>query len=363
MQSGRQHSLERRCIDAALTGAFSARLPAGTAVFVNCESSTPHIERADCPLLARAADRFNLVFELTERSLLTDPHDLLRKVAALRSDGFAVALDDVGANLSSLALLDVIAPDVIKLDLAVVQSRCRYDQARTWATVLADHERAGAVILAEGIETEEHLQRALALGATLGQGFMFGRPRPLDACGRGVTAWTPAVRANQSLPDAGSPFDALARQVPAHRQGKAAVLALSRYLEQQVFVAPDPPMVLTSLQRTEFFSGVTRDRYHRLAALAPLVAVLGRDVAEDLGSGVRGVQFCSEDPLNREWIVLTLGANVAAALVAREVADDDRPGRDANRCFDVLLTNDRALVTEAARMLLGRMAAGTCTTD
>ncbi len=40
----------------------------------------------------------------------------------------------------------------------------------------AQAERTGALILAEGIETEEHHRFAVELGATLGQGWLFGRP-------------------------------------------------------------------------------------------------------------------------------------------------------------------------------------------
>ena len=49
--------------------------------------------------------------------------------------------------------------------------------------VNAHAERTGAVVLAEGIETEEHLATARALGATLGQGWYFGRPGPGAAPG------------------------------------------------------------------------------------------------------------------------------------------------------------------------------------
>ncbi|MCU1694128.1 MAG: diguanylate phosphodiesterase [Mycobacterium sp.] len=38
------------------------------------------------------------MFELTERGLLAHPHALLAEVTALRADGFAIALDDVGAH-------------------------------------------------------------------------------------------------------------------------------------------------------------------------------------------------------------------------------------------------------------------------
>ncbi len=46
-------------------------------------------------------------------------------MAALRAAGLAIALDDVGANPDSLVLLDVVGPDVVKLDMRLVQSQPR----------------------------------------------------------------------------------------------------------------------------------------------------------------------------------------------------------------------------------------------
>lgn len=354
--TGRGPELERLCIEAAINSARTAGLPAGSTLFVNSEAATPHVGRARDGMLSRGAESFRLVFELTERSLLEDPPALLSKVAALRSDGFAIALDDVGAQQESLALLDVISPEVIKLDLALVQSQPRYQQARTWAAVLAHHESAGAVVLAEGIETAEHLQRALALGASLGQGFMFGHPSPLTAHAHEGIGSLATFRREHPPFVAGSLFDAVVGSVSTRIERKDTVLALSRYFEQQAADAIDPPMVLAAVQRAAFFSGDTRKRYLELAGTSPLVVVFGNGVQGDLGSGVRGVPFDSHDPLNSEWIVITLGANTAAALIAREHdADGKRSRVDGNRLFEVAITNDRALVTAAARNLLSRM--------
>jgi EAL domain-containing protein (putative c-di-GMP-specific phosphodiesterase class I) len=349
---GGDAALERKAIDAAIDAALTADLPTGSAVLINCEATTPHITCAEDPVLARGADRLRLIFELTERSLLTHTANLLRKVADLRADGFAIALDDVGANVASLALLDVIAPDIIKLDMGVVQSLPRYQQARTWAAVLAHHERAGATILAEGIETAEHLRRARALGATLVQGFMFGHPAPLTAGRRDVSPWPAPERPPYVDPGTGSLFDLVASD-QTRRERKDTVLALSRYLERQAADSTDPPMVLTALQRAEFFSGSTRRHYHHLAAMAPLVVVFGQDLPADLGQGIRGVPLTSDDPLGSHWVVLFLGANIAAALIAREVLDG--ADGDGERLFDVALTNDRTRVTTAAWTLLTRM--------
>lgn len=360
--TGRAAQLERQCIEAAIIGARDGGLARGSTLFINCEATAPFLSRSDSPILADGADRFQVVFEVTERSLLSHLPDLLRKVVALREEGFAVAFDDVGTDMNALALLDVLAPDVIKLDLSLVQSRTHYEQARTWAAVLAHHERSGAHVLAEGIETAEHLQRALALGATLGQGFRFGRPGPLSH-GASTGAPCPPIRTQHPCVDFGSPFDVAAsgrggtRRVSTpltvRRHRKDTVIALSRYLEQQALDATDPPMVLVALQRAEFFAGETRSALEHLAGHSPLVAVFGRDVADDLGCGIWGVRFGRDDVLHRQWIVLALGANTATALLCQEVAD--RHDTTDDQFFDVSSSNDRTLVTGVARQLLSRM--------
>ena len=234
------------------------------------------------PDLARGADQFQVVFEVTERGLLAHPPDLLRKVVALREEGFAIALDDVGTDVNALALLDVLAPDVIKLDLSLVQSRTHFQQARTWAAVLAHHELAGTRVLAEGIETAEHLQRALALGATLGQGFRFGRPGPLSRDAITSAPWPP-IRTQHPCVDFGSPFDAVTGLEAATYVAKPSTASRHRKdtssrcpgPSNEAIDARDPPMVLAALQRAEFFTGETRSHLELLAEHSPLVAVFG----------------------------------------------------------------------------------------
>ena len=118
-----------------------------------------------------------MVVELTERALTDRPAEVLAAVAWLRERGCGIALDDVGVDERSLALMPFLAPDVIKLDMSLIQARGATPvAARVLNAVAAEAERSGAVLLAEGIETEEHLARARAVGATLGQGWLFGRP-------------------------------------------------------------------------------------------------------------------------------------------------------------------------------------------
>lgn len=243
--TGGVESLDRLCIEAAITGALEHRLGCEALLCINCEPMTSDVRRAGSDVVERGHAELQVMFEVTERSLLAHPHALLGKVAALRSDGFAVALDDVGAQPESMALLDVISPDVVKLDLALVQSQPSREQARTLSAVLAHHERTGAVILAEGIETDEHLEQALALGAELGQGFLFGRPGRLDQAPRtGRWSLPPGSRPD---PAVGSPFDLVGDRLHVRTGREQTLTAFSRHIEAHARQAADPPILLTAL--------------------------------------------------------------------------------------------------------------------
>jgi EAL domain-containing protein (putative c-di-GMP-specific phosphodiesterase class I) len=117
-----------------------------------------------------------LVFEVVESHAVADRGHLVSVLEHYRSLGWRVALDDVGAGWSSLSLLAAVRPEVVKLDKELVQGLPQ-EGPRTVVRAVVDmaHE-LGAVVVAEGVETEELAEHVTALGADLGQGWLFGRP-------------------------------------------------------------------------------------------------------------------------------------------------------------------------------------------
>ena len=148
-------------------------------LFLNAEPGTADLEPSDPVqrgVLDEATAQLEIVVEVTERALFEHPARALRLAAWARERGWAVAVDDVGARRESLAMLPFLAPDVVKLDMALVHDAPDREQARCLTAVMAHVERSGAILLAEGIERPEHLEQAHALGAKLGQGYLFGVP-------------------------------------------------------------------------------------------------------------------------------------------------------------------------------------------
>lgn len=345
--------LDRVCIDKSIDAALRGGLREGALLGVNSEPASDYTGRADSEFVRRGHEKFSLFFELTERNLLQHLPTLLRKVAALRADGIAIALDDVGDNPESLALLDIVSPEVIKLANKLIQDPASADTAKTGAAIMAHRERRGALIIAEGIETDEHLEQAMAWGATLGQGFLFGRPSPLLPNAPTKTCPSPALRARAHT-SFHSPFDAVAGDPAMRTARKSTLWAISRYLEEQALHSTDTPMVLTALQNGANFGLPTRRRYAALAATSPLVAVFGANFTPDQPAEIRVVRHDASDALSSQWVVVTLGPHIAAALVARE-RGGQAAACDEDREFDFVITHDRAVVTAVASALLNRI--------
>jgi EAL domain-containing protein (putative c-di-GMP-specific phosphodiesterase class I) len=338
------------CRWAAMRAVLDHPVPAEIRIFLNVE---PAAMDAPCPVdlitdYAAAVTRFLFVVEVTERSLTDDPGELLAAVQRIHDVPAAVAIDDVGADADSLALMPLVAPEVIKLDLRLIQARPTPEVAAIVNAVMAEAERTGAKIVAEGIETAEHVLIARAMGATLGQGWFFGRPAPLS------TLDITAPRRPLKLPVpptmvGDSPFHVAASQRSPWASTKDLLAATSRHLEHEVLLSSSRPVVLSAFETVENFGAATRRRYERLAAHSALVAVFGRGMAEKPAVGVRGAPLAADDPLSRQWIVVVLDNHFSAALAAYH-----RP-RDGIDEFDAVVTHDRELVLAIAKPLLSRL--------
>ena len=349
-RSRRLRDLDIACRTAALKAAEAAGLSEPYRLFINAEPEAldgwrPGPEHGQLPL--------TVVLELTERALTSQPAQLLQTVARVRALGWGVALDDVGADPASLALLPLVQPDVIKLDLALVQRRPSAQIAAVVNAVHAEAERSGTVVLAEGIETEQHLRTARAFGATVGQGWHFGRPGPLPAPLPPFGAAAPLqVIARQDGTANPSPFDLAARSRPVRAADKRLLIEISKQLEAQAYAAGDSAILLSAFQEAGFFTPATRRRYAGLVRSCAFVAALGEGMPAEPLPGLRGAVIGSRDPLRGEWDIAVLGPHFAACLVARDLGDT---GEDMARRFEFVLSHDRELTISVAASLMSRV--------
>ena len=128
----------------------------------------------DSPLASMAS---RVVLEITERAALDEVKDVQAKVARLRSLGYSIAVDDLGAGYAGLNSLAELEPDVVKLDMTLVRdihhSPTKRKLVRSIVALCLDME---IQVVAEGVENIEERDCVVELGCDLLQGYFFARP-------------------------------------------------------------------------------------------------------------------------------------------------------------------------------------------
>ena len=118
-----------------------------------------------------------VVSEVSERSPIANLPAVWETRDRARERGMRFALDDVGAGYAGLAALALLAPEFVKIDMALVRD-CHLDSAKqaVIAALVQYARQAGAAVIAEGVETAEEARVVCDLGVDLIQGFLFARP-------------------------------------------------------------------------------------------------------------------------------------------------------------------------------------------
>jgi len=142
-----------------------------------------------------------LELEITESVLLSDRVRTSRMLERIVEQGVRIAVDDFGVGYSSLGQLKNLPAHTLKIDRSFVSSMDvdRSDEAIVSATIELSH-RLGLDVIAEGVESAEHLRRLRLAGCDIGQGHFLGRPLPgaeIVSKARALeAAWQPEVAAD-----------------------------------------------------------------------------------------------------------------------------------------------------------------------
>jgi diguanylate cyclase (GGDEF)-like protein len=124
-----------------------------------------------------------LTLELTESEMMADPGLSIASLTALRQLGILIAVDDFGTKYSSLAYLQRLPVDILKIDQSFVANMYGTDPGPAESLVVAIVAMAkalGVETIVEGVETAEQARRLMGIGCSSAQGYYYARPARAD---------------------------------------------------------------------------------------------------------------------------------------------------------------------------------------
>jgi diguanylate cyclase (GGDEF)-like protein len=176
--------LAEACLQAASIQAITGPgrlLPVTVNLAAEQVTSLETVDRVVAALSAAKLAPELLGLEVTERALLEEPEVAARVLEGLRDLGVRLALDDFGLGDSSPEPIERFGIHLVKLDRDVIEGVHQDPERAERVRYLADQVHAFRIpVLAEGVESAEEGQALLELGCDLAQGYLFGRPQPLE---------------------------------------------------------------------------------------------------------------------------------------------------------------------------------------
>jgi diguanylate cyclase (GGDEF)-like protein len=118
--------------------------------------------------------------EITE-SVLADHARAVPTLLALKNAGFSIILDDFGTGYSSLTYLKALPLDALKIDRSFIRTLTTDPRDMAIVTAIIGVARSLKMdVVAEGVERPAQKQKLLELGCSVMQGYLFGRPVPVE---------------------------------------------------------------------------------------------------------------------------------------------------------------------------------------
>lgn len=355
--AGRVGALDWLCREQAVAGARAGGMRHPLSLFVNAEPAALLEEHEDDEERWSSFADIRCYAELTERDLAASPATLLRAVEHVRANDWGVAIDDIGTDPASLALLPLIQPDVIKLDLSLTQhvpaDVADLGAAPVLHAALALAADSGATLVMEGIETPAQLDLARGLGIHYGQGFLIGRPAPLPAALSTPPAPIPLLPRLNDRSVVPGPFAIVVNHATTRRVVPGAVDEIARQLLAQALHLSPAPVVLVAAGDPSLLTAPLHALLDELADRdLPLFGVLTGPAGRDLGTSAAFAPHPIEriDPIKEDFDIVVINDHYAAALVGRRALPVQADG-----ALDTALTFDRHAVQRAASALAGRL--------
>jgi diguanylate cyclase (GGDEF)-like protein/PAS domain S-box-containing protein len=177
--------------------------PDSAPITISVNLSAVQVTRRSLPDVVRSVLRSSgldpacLSLEITETVMVRDADGLGEVLQALKALGVRLVLDDFGTGYSSLGYLTRLPLDVLKVDRSFVDGLGREPRGTAITeTIIAMSRALSLDVVAEGVETSDHVRELSRLGCGLAQGFHFSRAVPAHEITRALENgphWLPAA--------------------------------------------------------------------------------------------------------------------------------------------------------------------------
>jgi len=135
----------------------------------------------------------NLVLEITEGAIMTDPEAARDVLNQLHENGIQISIDDFGTGYSSLSYLKKLPVDELKIDKSFVKDLLQNEDDVMIVQTIIDLARNFHLnIVAEGTETKDVIIKLREMGCHAAQGYYIAKPIPYEQLPGWVGAWDPA---------------------------------------------------------------------------------------------------------------------------------------------------------------------------
>jgi len=153
--------------------------PEGALLFVNLHASDLGDPDLYSPESALSQHAKRVVLEVTERKSLEGILDVKARLTELRTLGYQIAVDDLGAGYAGLSCFAALEPDIVKLDMSLIRGidSSPSKRALVESMIRVCQTDLGIRVVCEGVETQAELDTLVRAGASLLQGYLFARPQ------------------------------------------------------------------------------------------------------------------------------------------------------------------------------------------
>ena len=165
----------------------SRLLDRGWPLSISINISPNNLREPDFPLFVQRlmnnhhAHQGNIIFEVTETSMMQDPRNSLRALKSLSATGIPVSIDDFGSGYSSLSYIKQLPASEVKIDRSLITELINEAEDRVIVQTTIDMcHSLGYQVVAEGVEDEVTANLLRNMGCDMIQGYLLTPPLPFD---------------------------------------------------------------------------------------------------------------------------------------------------------------------------------------